>query len=305
MSYPLPIHLLKFISFFTHKPTFKYPFLILGIGDYATSVLILLTLFLFNQGRIYAQRSQNVFPQPKHGSTYVIAHRGAHRFAPENSLLAYRKAIEMGCDFVEIDLRKTKDGRFVSVHNNRIDAYFDHESGKVNDFTLAELKNMPLRMKSDDQAKEYIPTFEEILTLCKNRIGIYLDLKEPDIKSQVQIVKDFDMQRQIIWYIPASYRKAIRQLKRYCSECLVMPDPGPGRNVLNVIKNTNPKVLATDMGHLNARFVEQAHENGVKVFVDDDSGSQEEWRQILDWGTDGIQTDNPRDLIDFINKTED
>ncbi len=267
-------------------------------------VMTFLSLLMMLSVTTFAQKTSDPFPKPKNGNTYVIAHRGAHQFAPENSLLAYKNAIEMGCDFVEIDLRKTKDGRFVSIHNKRIDAYFDHESGKVNDFTLAELKDMPLRMKSGDQTTEYIPTFEEILTLCKNRIGIYLDLKEPDIKSQVQIVKDFDMQRDIIWYIPASYKKAIRQLKRHCSECLVMPDPGHERNVLGVIKRIHPKVLASDMGELNARFVERAHQNGVKVFVDDHSATQEEWRQILEWETDGIQTDNPKGLIDFLNENE-
>jgi hypothetical protein len=83
-----------------------------------------------------------------------------------------------------------------------------------------------------------------------------------------------------------------------------MPDPGPEKNVLNVIKNTDAMVLASDMDYLNARFVEQAHENGVKVFVDDDKGSQEEWRQIIEWGTDGIQTANPMELIEFIIKNE-
>jgi|GEM_PF-3563182 len=45
---------------------------------------------------------------PKNGNTYVIAHRGAHVGIPENSLPAYQKAIDLGCDFVEIDVRTTR-----------------------------------------------------------------------------------------------------------------------------------------------------------------------------------------------------
>ena len=63
-----------------------------------------------------------LLPPPKQGGVYVIAHRGVHNDIPENTLAAYRKAIELGCDFVEVDLRTTKDGEIVSVHNGTVDA---------------------------------------------------------------------------------------------------------------------------------------------------------------------------------------
>ena len=49
---------------------------------------------------------------PKHDGVYVVAHRGAHEGIPENTLPAYQKAIDLGADFVEIDVRTTKDGKF-------------------------------------------------------------------------------------------------------------------------------------------------------------------------------------------------
>ncbi len=66
-------------------------------------------------------RIKEYFPEPKNGNTYVIAHRGAHNGIPENSLAAYQKAIDLGCDFIEIDVRKSRDGKMVSVHNSTID----------------------------------------------------------------------------------------------------------------------------------------------------------------------------------------
>ena len=75
-------------------------------------------------------------PPPKNGNTYVIAHRGAHEGIPENSLPAYQKAIDLGCDFVEIDIRTTRDKQFVSVHNSSINAYVDGKSGNVKDMRL-------------------------------------------------------------------------------------------------------------------------------------------------------------------------
>ncbi len=241
------------------------------------------------------------FPQPKNGKTYVVAHRGAHIGIPENSLPAFQKAIDLGCDFVEIDTRMTKDGQIVSVHNSTIDQYVVGHKGKVSDYTLAELKAMSIGEKTGPEWKNTtIPTFEEILQLCHGKIGIYLDLKEPLIKELLPIIRKYGMERDIIWYISSGRIEEIKLLQSLCKECLPLPDPGPEKNIAAVCKQVHPLVLATDMGNLSESFVKTAREHGAKVIVDEKTGTPEEWEQMLKWGTDGIQTDNPEALIRFL-----
>lgn len=241
---------------------------------------------------------------PKNGKTCVVAHRGAHIGIPENSLPAFQKAIDLGCDFVEIDTRLTKDGHIVSVHNSTIDQYVVGHKGKVSDYTLAELKAMSIGEKLGPEWKNTtIPTFEEILQLCHGKIGIYLDLKEPLIKELLPIIRKYGMERDIIWYISAGRMEEIKLLQSLCKECLPMPDPGPGENIAAVCKQVYPMILATDMGNLSESFVKTAHEYGAKVIVDEKTGTPEEWEQILKWGTDGIQTDNPEALIRFLKNS--
>jgi glycerophosphoryl diester phosphodiesterase len=243
------------------------------------------------------------FPKPKNGNVYVIAHRGAHIGIPENTLAAYKKAINLDCDFVEIDVRRTRDGRFVSVHNATIDAYVEGKSGRVADFTLAELKQMNIGKRvGPGWENERIPTFEEILQLCRGQIGIYLDLKEPNVEELVSIIKSYGMERDIVWYIPASYMEAILLVKNNCYKCVPMPDPGPAKNIEKVVKLVHPLVISTDMGKLNEDYVRIAHKNNAKVFTDDKKGTVAEWTKILNWGTDGIQTDDPEGLIRFLRK---
>ena len=97
---------------------------------------------------------------PKHGGVYVVAHRGAHQGIPENTLAAYQRAIDLGCDFVEIDLRTTRDGRFVSIHNDTVDAYTEDAKGPVRDFTLEELRALDIGMSA--------LSFETVKRLEKN-----------------------------------------------------------------------------------------------------------------------------------------
>lgn len=244
---------------------------------------------------------QNYFPKPKHGNTYVIAHRGAHIGIPENSLAAIQKAIDLGCDFVEIDTRATKDGRIVSVHNSTVDQYVVGTKGKVSDFTLEEIKKLDIGEKLGGEWKNTrIPGIEDILQLCRGQIGIYLDLKEPLVPELLKIIHRYDMEREIVWYISSSQMNTIKELQGLCYKCIAMPDPGPGKNIEEVVKQVRPRVIASDMGQLTESFVKTSHVNNAKVFVDDKKETPEEWEQIIKWGTDGIQTDNPQALIELI-----
>ena len=89
-------------------------------------------------------KTEQQLRQPKNAGIYVIAHRGAHIGIPENTLAAYQKAIDIGADFVEIDLRTTRDSGFVSIHNRTVDAYLNGITGEVAEFTLAELRALDI-----------------------------------------------------------------------------------------------------------------------------------------------------------------
>jgi glycerophosphoryl diester phosphodiesterase len=152
------------------------------------------------------------FAQPK--KPIVIAHRGASGERPEHTLMAYRLAIEEGCDFIEPDLVLTKDGHLVVRHENEIRATTDVSTKRefsfrstrkqidgqfavgwfTEDFTLAELKTLRCRERLPSlrpgsaafDGQEAIPTFQEVIDLAKaeskrtgRTIGIYPEMKHP------------------------------------------------------------------------------------------------------------------------------
>lgn len=246
------------------------------------------------------ENQQPAFRKARHG-VYVLAHRGAHIGIPENSLAAYQKAIDLGCDFVEIDVRTTKDGKFVSIHNGTIEQYVSDRTGKVSEMALAELKLLDIGSRIGSEWKDTrIPTFEEILKLCQGKIGIYLDLKAAPIPKLVKIIRKYRMEKDIIWYIPASRMKELRQLNEICPDCIPMPDPGPEENITTVLNQVKTRTIATDPGELSKSFVETAHRHQAMVFADEKEGTASEWTQMIDWNTDGIQTDHPEELISFL-----
>jgi len=231
---------------------------------------------------------------PRHGNLYVIAHRGAHDGIPENTLAAYRSAINLGCDFVEIDVRTTLDGVLVSIHNATIDAYtVDGKKGKVAEMTFAELREVDIGSRvSSHWSQERIPSVAEILQLCKGRIGVYLDVKQASIESLAALVKENDCELDTLWYISGS---RIDELKRHSSKSWPMPDPGPEKNLPTLLKDYRPSVVASVWRHCSQQFVETCHLSNAIVLVDDQG--PDTWKSLLEWKVDGIQTDQPAKLI--------
>lgn len=242
--------------------------------------------------------SKPLFPPPNHGGVYVIAHRGAHNGIPENTLAAYRRAVELGCDFVEVDLRMTADGQIVSVHNSTVDAYTKDATGPVKNFTLAQLKALDIGSRVDPKWKdERIPTFPEILEVCQGKIGIYVDMKDVDAAMAVKLVQEYDMVGRCMWY---GGPRDLHGVQEADAECRLSPDPGPALFLPMILEEYHPKVVASVQKFCTEDFVQKCHAAGAIVFVDDKQ--PDDWEKFLSWKVDGIQTDNPEQLIEMIKK---
>jgi len=128
---------------------------------------------------------------PSKNYVLAVAHRGAWSQAPENSLLAIQRCIDMGVDIAEIDVRLTKDSQMVLIHDLTLDRTTTGK-GKVADYTLAELKKFRLKnaVGIPWSTKQQIPTLEEAMLLAKNKIMINLDKTEAaTLKQAYEVLK--------------------------------------------------------------------------------------------------------------------
>ena len=121
-----------------------------------------------------AQRIYAELHNPSSKYVLVAAHRADWRNFPENSLEAIESAIQMGVDIIELDIKKTKDGHLVLMHDKKLDRTTSGK-GYVKDYTLAEIKAMVLRAAHNAKTRYKVPTLEEALLLCKDRAIINVD----------------------------------------------------------------------------------------------------------------------------------
>lgn len=142
---------------------------------------------------------------PNDKNVLVAAHRGDWRNAPENSLQAYKLAIEMGVDIIEVDLNKTSDGVIVIMHDETIDRTTNGK-GKPSDYTLEQLKKFHLRNGLGVVTEHTIPTLEEVMLLAKGKILVNLDKGFPYYNEAYQVLKKTGTLQQAIFKTDAPYQ---------------------------------------------------------------------------------------------------
>jgi glycerophosphoryl diester phosphodiesterase len=224
------------------------------------------------------------------------AHRGEHAHHPENSLPAIQGAIDAGVDFVELDVRTTSDGHLVLMHDPTVNRMTDGK-GKVKDMTLAEIKKLDLGVRFPGQFPNLrVPTFDEVLELCKGKIGIYVDTKDATPKDLIAAIERHDMGNHVMfWSEDAKFLKQIHELR---PKWVLMPEAFNPSNVRKVVALLHPQLLGADERDFNAPTIAAAKAANVGLFVD--RQTEQEWRDAVEQGAVGIQTNYPVELTAFL-----
>lgn len=242
---------------------------------------------------------QSIRPLPKSKNKFiVIAHRGSHLIKPENTIAAIEEAIDLGADYVEIDLRTTRDGQLVLLHNETVDRTTNGK-GRIQDLDFEDVKR--LAVKGRDGSLHRIASFEDALKTCKGRINIYLDFKAAAVAQAYQAIEKAGLTNQVLVYVNKDedyvlWRKLAPKM--------------PLMSGLNQEINTKEQLLAAfgkrpleavDSLPL-AHLLSALRELQVSVFLDVQQASEgpEDWKNAMSKGIQGMQTDHPEALIKFL-----
>ncbi len=213
-----------------------------------------------------------------------IGHRGASAYAPENTLKSFKKAIEMGVDAIEFDVRKTKDNRLVVFHDANVKRTTNGR-GLVADLTLSEIKDL------STEEEEKILTLEEALDCIGNDARAFIELKDQGIEEQtLKIVhsRKLDQNSVIISFLEDVLRK-IRDLDKNIETGLIYAKhPHPEKTAIDLKAN----YLVSLYRFTHTTNIEKAHKNGLKVIVWT-INTKEEAEEYKKKGVDGIASDKP------------
>jgi glycerophosphoryl diester phosphodiesterase len=233
------------------------------------------------------------------GQPILIAHRGGSLEAPENTLAAFRHAIELGMRYVELDVQMSSDGEMVVIHDETLDRT-TNGNGPVSSLTLQELRKLDAGSHFGPQyAGEPIPTLREVLELCTSAgVGVVVELKSPSlypgmVQKVIALVGEMRKRGGVNILCISFEHSAIREaraldeiiplgyLYEYFEQEFVQPD--------DAIQAYCP-YFGTALARPDQ--VAKAHELGKLVFVYT-VNEEEDIRQITAAGIDGLVSDRP------------
>lgn len=247
----------------------------------------------------------NPVPKPKHKFT-VVSHRGDHTVYPENTLSGYAMAIKDGADYIEIDLRTTKDGQLISMHDASVDRTTNGK-GWIKDLTLDQIEGLLVKSRTAaDTALYKVPKFDEILKLCKHKIYIYIDFKEADASQTLATLKQFGMEKQVLVYINKP-SQVIDWRKTYPEMPLMVSLPNNVKDTVTIkkfIDQYHPDILDGDYTDYTVDMVKYAQNSGLTVWPDGQSAQEGPavWEKAVSLGFNGLQTDHPLAFVTWLKE---
>ncbi len=230
------------------------------------------------------------FGQPR--SIAVISHRGEHLHHPENTLAAYRAAVDRGADYFEVDVQTTADGKLVLMHDAQVDRTTGGK-GKVSELTFDQIRALKA-------GGEPVPTFEEAIELARSRKAkIYVDVKRAAQADVLAALEKYQMVDQVVVYGGFDYLQKLQELR---PGIRIMPESVNVTVVQRIVDELKAKVIAFSARDWQDDIIKIARDAGADIYVDRLGGADNPaaWQDAIDRGATGIQTDRPGELVLYL-----
>lgn len=284
---------------------------------YSTPIFLLFGSISLFEPHVYRYFASTTTERLSGKDFTIIAHKGASGSAPENTMAAFKKALSLGVDQIELDVRNTADEEIIVFHDQRIDRLArdtmgNRLRGDVHDFTLEEIKQFDIGSWFDSKYKdERIPTLKEALDLINGQCKVLIEIKHmdhPHYHDFAEKLVDIVLQEQNgeDWIILQSYEpKYLDEVHELDSliqtkALIVGEDSAPllafyieTRIHMGRAKESNRlKAINPQWETLSPRRIFQMHAKGYEVHAYP-VNTRENMIRMLNAGVDGIITDFP------------
>ncbi len=236
----------------------------------------------------------------------VIAHRGASNIAPEHTIASYKKAVELGTDYIEIDLRMTKDHQLVALHDETIDRTTNGK-GVVSEYTLEELKQFDAGSWFGENFRgEKIPSLEEIVDYFGTTTNYYIETRliNGELRMEEKLLALLSeknlLDRVIIQSFSRESLKKIHRMNKQIPLVQLVKEANYTRIEREAIKE-----YAVGIGpygpHLDQNYVTYIQSVGLDVHPWFSHSNEQKFREkVLLFGVNGVFTDYIEDRLKIV-----
>lgn len=233
------------------------------------------------------------------------AHRGASSYAPENTMVAFKKAIELGANGIELDLQQTKDGRIVIFHDKKIDKK-SNGLGKIVDHDYIDLYNLDFGSWFNIKFKgEHIVLFDDFAKYFLNKnLTFAIELKNIGYEKQVlDIIKKYSDLNNI--YITSFKFKALENVRKIDSDIKIswLIEEKINEDNLRKLLMINGNQICPEAINVTSKDIEMANSKGVGVRLWGVT-DEEIMKKVYKLNIEGMTVNFPDKLKEFLEKTK-
>jgi glycerophosphoryl diester phosphodiesterase len=243
-----------------------------------------------------------LFAGPRSGP-FISAHRGFSTAAPENTLPALEAALAAGANVAEIDVKLTKDGKLVLMHDPNLDRTTDG-SGPVAAMTLAEIKKLDAGKWFDCKfSGTRVPTLDEVLQWSQGRLGILLEMKnapERDPKFIDEVIATIERNNAADYVLPAGFdHPSLAEVHRRRPQwTLEMIMNCRLCDTVHAAKAAGCTLVSLEPEYAVKEDTEEMHAAGLAVLTT--LLSVEHGRELLDMGIDFFEANDVQMAVDSL-----
>jgi len=221
----------------------------------------------------------------------VVCHRGANNIAPENTLEAARICFDQRFQFVELDVRTTRDGELVVIHDADLERT-TNGNGLVIDRTLAEIKELDAGGWFRDGAAGYrVPTLAQFLRAAHGRSGIYIEVKHADPVTLLQVVTDNDMLEHCFFW--GADTEVLRWLRARSPDIILMAPRWMYASVAEAAETYGAQIIEFDVERDDLSEIDQCAALGLRSMIYSRRAEWGELASYLELGPDMVNLDHP------------
>lgn len=291
-------------------------------------------LFLLFSTLVFGQKThQQILAQlqnPKPNSVLVVAHRSDWRNAPENSIDAMKRAIDMGVDIIELDVRKTKDGKLIVMHDLTLDRT-SNGKGLISETVYDSISKLFLKDGMGFVRANKIPTLAEVMLFVKDKpVLVNLDKAYDCIPETYQVLVETGTVAQGLFKGSETVEVLNQKYPEIMSKINYMPmvwdithndkrkiSSEPIPYTTNFLKKSNPVAFEVIFDNQNPPvfelikiirdakktvWINTLWDSICAGYTDEKAIENPEgnWGEMIKWGASVIQTDRPKELIEYL-----
>lgn len=233
----------------------------------------------------------------------LVAHRGAMGYAPENTLTAFQKAIDMGATMIELDVHLTRDQEIVVIHDSEL-VRTTTGHGLVEDMTLAEIQSFDAGIAMGPEFKgETVPTLQQVMELVNHQTALNIEIKAgrtlyPGIVDRIlEVISAYRAEKEVV--ISSFHKEYLREVRQKAEDlevAVLFDEPSPG--IFDEAVREKWQGLHPWYKLIDKKFMDRACRRGLSVRAWTVNRASE-MKNLLHWGVKGIITNFP-DLLSSV-----